>query len=416
MKVKFRDRIKELRRVPAKELVPHVKNWRRHPAKQRRAMQAALAEIGFANTVLAREGEQGQLQLIDGHLRIGIDPEAIIPVLILDVTAAEAEKILATLDPITGMADIDEEAWVSVLQGIDAALPEFQELLDELHPGPPVVTGLTDEEDTPETPESPVTQVGDRWILGPHHVHCGNSTSLNDVDQLMRLDRADLVHLDPPYGQNYGGGRGAQHFGPILNDDKHGDDFRCFIKQVFGAAVAYKKPEAAVYNWCSWRALDDFRAVLGASGLEPEACIVWNKEHMGLGFGHYRPQHELLLYCPGRQWQGGRDQPDVWSASREAHVRYQHPTQKPVALMERAILNSSKRGNIVMDLFGGSGSTLIACTKTGRLARLMELAPQYVDVIVKRWQAFTGQPAILAGDGRTFEAIGQLRESAHRAI
>jgi DNA modification methylase len=406
-KIHFRDRIKELRRVPAKELMPHAKNWRRHPAKQRRAMRAVLREIGFAGAVLAREDESGQLHLIDGHLRADIAPDAALPVLILDVTEAEAEKILATLDPITGMAEIDESAFAALIESMDASLPEFQELLNELHPTSSK-RGLIDDDATPEVLDNAITEPGYVWIAGDHRIRCGDATSFDDLDDLFRQGRAGLIHLDPPYGIGYNGGRGAQQFGPILNDEKRGDAFREFLKRVFDLVAEYKTPEGALYTWCHWTTIDDFRAALHGSGFEPAACIVWDKLHMGLGYAHYRPQHEFLLYCPGKVWCGDHDQPDVWAVHRDAHLSYQHPTQKPVALIERAIRNSSDPRAIVLDLFGGSGSTLIACEKTGRMARLMELEPRYVDTIVRRWQAYTGRHATLEDDGRTFDEIAKL--------
>ncbi len=135
-KINIRDRVKELRRVRASDLVANSKNWRRHPAKQRKAMQAVLAEVGYADALLAREDENGRLILIDGHLRAGTTPDSIVPVLVLDVTAAEADKILATLDPLAGMAEMDDDAWSSLIEGLDADLPDFRGLLDTLNPNP----------------------------------------------------------------------------------------------------------------------------------------------------------------------------------------------------------------------------------------------------------------------------------------
>jgi DNA modification methylase len=414
MKIDVRDRIKELRRIPAKELRPHVKNWRRHPPKQIRAMRTVLREIGFAGAILAREDENGDLHLIDGHLRADVASDAVLPVLVLDVTEAEAEKILATLDPITGMAEIDEAAFAALIEGMDANLPEFQELLTELQPSY-TKRGLIDEDTAPEIDPHAVSQLGDVWKAGEgHRIGCGDSTNSHDVGNVMLHDLADLVHLDPPYGTSYGGGRGSQEFGPILNDEKRGDALRKFLKTVFDMAALYKTPEAALYTWCHWSTFDVFWASLVAALFKPAACIVWDKQTMGLGYAHYRPQHEFLVYCPGTLWRGDRDQPDVWAVSRDPHVQYEHPTQKPVALIERAIRNSSDPGAIVLDLFGGSGSTLIACEKAGRVARLMEQDPRYVDIILRRWQQYTGRQVTLDGDGRTFDQVAEIRQSSSK--
>ena len=137
-------------------------------------------------------------------------------------------------------------------------------------------------------------------------------------------------------------------------------------------------------------------------GLEPSACIVWDKKYIGLGNANYRPQHEFIFYVKGGVWQGDRAQSDVWSLSRAAAQDYVHPTQKPVELVERALCNSSKAGDMVLDCFGGSGTTLIACEKNGRYARVMELDPKYCDVIVRRWQSFTGKRAVLESTRQPF--------------
>src|SRR5262245_32214652 len=167
-KLEIRDRIRELRRVPASKLIPNLKNWRRHPDKQKKAMRAVLQEIGYADALLARQDENGQLVLIDGHLRADVTPTQDVPFLILDVTEAEADKILATLDPVASMAELDTDAWTALIDGIDADLPEFRDLLTEFSPQMGVLRGLTDEDAIVEPPERPITAAGDLWILGKH--------------------------------------------------------------------------------------------------------------------------------------------------------------------------------------------------------------------------------------------------------
>ena len=193
--------------------------------------------------------------------------------------------------------------------------------------------------------------------------------------------------------------------GMILGDDKTGADLIALVHEALASAVALSKTGAAFYVCFPWRTYAEFETALKECGLEPSACIVWDKKSIGLGFANYRPQHEFIFYVKGGAWFGDKAQSDVWYMSRGATGNYDHPTQKPVELIEKALQNSSKSGDTILDLFGGSGSTLIACEKTGREARLMELDPKYVDVIVKRWQEFSGKQAVLEADGRTFDEV-----------
>ena len=192
--------------------------------------------------------------------------------------------------------------------------------------------------------------------------------------------------------------------GMIIGDDLQGDDLLQMVSDSIGNATTSGKEGAAVYVCFTWRTYTEFHTALSGIDLEPKACIVWDKKSVGLGNSNYRPQHEFIFYCKG-QWYGDKAQSDVWYMSRGATGAYVHPTQKPVELIERAVTNSSKAGDLIHDCFGGSGSTLIACEKTGRHSRLMELDPKYVDVIVKRWQDYTGKEAILESTNETFEVV-----------
>jgi DNA modification methylase len=285
--------------------------------------------------------------------------------------------------------------------------------------------GLTDEDAVPEAPSEPQTVLGDVWILGNHRVMCGDSTSIEAVERLMGGQKADMVFTDPPYGMSYGGGRAQGNHarnkrggvlikahGEIIGDDKRGDDLVALVQDSIGSAKLLAKSGAAFYVCFPWRTYSEFEKAVEANGLEISACIVWNKKSIGLGNANYRPQHEFIFYCKGGAWFGDKAQSDVWEMSRGATGEYVHPTQKPVELIEKALNNSSKSGDLVIDCFGGSGSTLIACEKTGRHARLMELDPKYCDVIIKRWQEFTGKEAINEQTGHTFNTLPMLQEVA----
>jgi DNA modification methylase len=269
--------------------------------------------------------------------------------------------------------------------------------------------GLTDEDAVPDVPDEPKTKLGDIYILGNHRLMCGDSTSITDVDKLMDGNKADMVFTDPPYGMSYGGGRaqgenvkfknrsgGIKSHGMILGDDKTGDDLIQLIRDALASAVATTKAGASFYVCFPWRTYSEFEAAMNQCGLKTSACIVWDKKSIGLGLSNYRPQHEFIFYSKGDSWYGDKAQSDVWYMSRGATGKYVHPTQKPVEIVEKAINNSSKSGDIILDVFGGSGSTLIAAEKIGRCARLMELDPKYCDVIVQRWEEFTGKKAVLS--------------------
>tara|TARA_R110001599_G_scaffold345327_1_gene569542 strand:- start:293 stop:988 length:696 start_codon:yes stop_codon:yes gene_type:complete len=223
--------------------------------------------------------------------------------------------------------------------------------------------------------------------------------------------KADMVFTDPPYGMSYGGGRAGKigstdgtvkKHGVILGDTFKGNDLIGMIRDAVGSAVTVSKSGSSKYICFPWRTYSEFEEALAQIDLTPTACIVWDKKSIGLGNANYRPQHEFIFYAKGENWHGDKAQSDVWYMSRGATGQYVHPTQKPVELIEKAINNSSKGQDVVIDVFGGSGSTLIACEKTNRYCRMMELDPKYCDVIVKRWEEFTGKEAVLESSGQTY--------------
>lgn len=259
---------------------------------------------------------------------------------------------------------------------------------------------LTDEDEVPETPKEPIAKIGDIYQLGEHRLMCGDSTSIDAFDKLCE-EKADMIFTDPPYGMEYGGGRAegsskkgdkVKAHGMIKGDDFKGNDLINLIKDAIMTSYLKSKSGASAYICFTWRTYAEFQTALLESGLKVKNCIVWNKKSIGLGNSHYRPQHEFIFYC-GEQWYGDKSQSDVWELSRGNTSSYVHPTQKPVELIEKAIKNSSKMEDIVIDCFGGSGSTLIACEKTKRKCYMMELDPKYIDVIIQRWEKFTGNKA-----------------------
>jgi len=236
-----------------------------------------------------------------------------------------------------------------------------------------------DEDAVPEVPDVPVTVEGDLWVLGRHRLLCGDSTSVDAVDKLMNGTSVDLVFTDPPYNVAFNGRSGKHDV--IKNDNLPEAEFDAFIAEVCGVITSVKPK--AYYVWCNWSFYGTLQKLLPF-----KTCIVWAKNVFGMGAG-YRHQHEFCLFN-GKIDQVVKNESDLWSIAKD-HA-YMHPTQKPVELSVRAFGNHVKLLN-VLDLFGGSGSTMIGAEQTGRNCYMMELDPKYCDVIVKRWQEFTGEKA-----------------------
>ena len=394
--------------------------YARNPRKNDHAVDrvaSAIREFGFRVPIVAKSDGT----VVDGHLRLKAAAKlglTEVPVILADdLTDAQIKAFRLSVNKVSEFAEWDNDLLKIELQDLEAEgfdlsltgfdLGEIAALtLDETE-------GLTDPDAVPDAPAVPVTVLGDVWLLGRHRLMCGDSTSIDAVERLMDGRRADMVFTDPPYGMAYGGGRAAgstpkgalvKAHGMIRGDDLKGDDLIGMIRDAVGSAIAVCKNGAAKYVCFPWRTYSEFESALDQIGMTISACIVWDKKSIGLGNSNYRPQHEFIFYSKGDIWHGDKSQSDVWYNSRGATGEYVHPTQKPVELVEKAINNSSKGQDVVIDVFGGSGSTLIACEKTARDCRMMELDPKYCDVIIQRWQNFTGQTATLEATGQPFRA------------
>ena len=394
--MKIRDRVKELRRVKASELIPHPRNWRRHPQAQADALRGVLAEIGYADALLVRETPDG-LMLIDGHLRAETTPDMEVPVLVLDVTEDEADKILVTLDPLAAMAEAAEDVLAALLESVVTESDALHAMLDDLAKGAGIhKAGLTDPDDVPEVPE-PISKTGDLWLCGDHRLLCGDSTKAEDVARLMAGEKADCIFTDPPYGVGYDGG--AKKRKKLEGDGIGTAIYAEALPHLHQAAADH----AALYLWYA-----DAHAA-AAAGYDITAQIIWVKNNAQfVTSAHYKGKHEPCFYAHRRgkvaRWTGPNNEVTVWEADRANKNEY-HPTQKPVILAERAISNSSFRADLVLDPFLGSGTTMIACERLGRRCYGMEICENYTDVSVKRWQAFTGRDAVLEATGETFAHV-----------
>lgn len=250
------------------------------------------------------------------------------------------------------------------------------------------------------------------WLLGSHRVLCGDSTSADAVARLVGVDKADLVFTDPPYNVDYEGYTKDKL--KIEGDARTGDEFAAFLDKVFASYKEAVKPQASLYVCHGSPFQREFQAAIEGAGFEIRTQIIWAKNTFGWGFARYKFQHEPIFYChqPGQKdaWYGDKSQSTLWQVAKPAANRL-HPTMKPIELIEIALKNSSAADDIVIDLFGGSGSTLIACQKTQRRALLMELDPKYCDVIVLRYEDFTGKKARME-NGLTFDEIKAQRAVA----
>lgn len=427
--MKLRDRIKELRRVPASELIPNPKNWRTHPKEQQDALRGVLAEVGIAGAVLARELPSGELMLIDGHMRADTDPTAVWPVLVLDVSEAEADKLLATYDPISAMAETDAVKLDALLKEIDTGSEALQAMLAELADD----AGLYQEEkeivedEVPEPPVDPVTKAGDLWLLGEHRLLCGDSTKAEDVGRLMAGERADLWLTDPPYNVALGMNetpeeakkRNRRTDGKVVSNDSMSDtDFRAFLVAVFGVAFDFMKPGASFYIWHADSEGFNFRGAVIDCKQKTRQCLIWHKSSLCMGRQDYQWQHEPCLYGwkdgASHGWYSDRKQTTVLNYDKPSRSD-DHPTMKPVALFAYQIGNSTAPQGLVIDTFLGSSTTIIAAEQLGRRCYGLELSPAYVDVGVLRWQKLTGKQAILEATGETFDQIKARASSASGA-
>jgi DNA modification methylase len=372
------------------QLLPYARNARTHDDAQVAQIAASIKEFGFNNPILIADDQS----IVAGHGRLAAARKlglTEVPVVRLSHLSDTQRKAYILADNRLALnAGWDNDLLKLELQeleieGVDLEMLGFSKeeldgLLNSLEP----TEGLTDEDAVPETPEEPVTKPGDIWILGKHRLMCGDSTSVDAVDRLMNGDKADMVFTDPPYNV------AMQRSATIKNDNLSNDDFYGLLSGAFSCANINTKDSAPWFVWIGWRAWSVCEKIL-SSYKQVRNCIVWAKPSIGLGQPGYRYQHEVGLFCGEIN---DRSVSDLWTFSRDGSGL--HPTMKPVELVEHGFQTAGKRGDIVLDLFGGSGSTMIACEKTNRSCRMMELDPKYCDVIVKRWEEFTGKKAELA--------------------
>ncbi len=427
----IRDRIVGLRRVPAKELIPNPKNWRRHPKAQVDALRGVLREVGYADALLARELSDGRLMLIDGHLRAETTPDAVVPVLVLDVSEAEADKILLTLDPLAAMAEADSDRIKTLLETVRSDDSAVQELLRRTA-GEPLWSQLYPRLELPaqvdkagELQRKWGTASGQLWRIGEHRLLCGDATQADDVIRLMNNQRAVLFATDPPYAVGYTGGSHPQSWGnrgaanrdkdwsgqyleakaaDIKNAEVAGTElYRGFIATALKHAIARN---AAWYCWHASRRQMMLESIWNEFGAFVHQQIVWVKSRPVLTYSTYLWQHEPCLYgwIKGekpkiRRAEVGdfaREFPTtVWQVPSAEVESDAHPTSKPCRLFTLPMEMHTDPGDICYEPFSGSGSQLVAAQQLDRRCYAVEKSPPFVAVALERMAALGLKPELV---------------------
>jgi len=386
-------------------LIPYARNSRTHSDEQIAQIAASIKEFGWTNPILI-DGDNG---IIAGHGRLSaarkLGHEEVPVIELKDLTETQRKAYIIADNRLALNAGWDNEMLTIELNDLMAdgfALDilgfDPKELAALLEPD--VVEGLTDEDAVPDIPDEPKTKLGDIYQLGNHRLMCGDSTSIDAVDKLMP-ETANMIFTDPPYLMDFTGGihgDGSKSFnakhGSIKNDkmsDKEGDDFLDAINSVITSKV-----DGAFYITFYRLGINKYFASMERTGLKCRSLVIWDKGNHTLSNSDYMSMYEPMFYgwVNNHKFYGGKNGMDIWRIKRTAKNDL-HPTMKPVELVEKAVLDGSAINGIVLDLFGGSGTTIVACEKHNRHSRIMELDPKYCDVIVKRWEDFTGKKAML---------------------
>ena len=411
------DRQIEIRSID--DITPYARNSRTHSDEQVAQIAASIREFGWTTPILI--DEEGSV--ICGHGRL---------LAARKLGQAEVEVIVAR-----GWSDAKKRAYViadnklALNAGWDmellalelADLKEFDfdlgltgfsdEELSKLLPDK--TDGNTDQDEVPEVPADPITKPGDVWLMGKHRLLCGDSTSVDDMEKLTSGQLVDMWLTDPPYNVAYEGGTKDKL--TIQNDNMGDEQFRAFLRDAYVTADTVMKPGAVFYIWHADSEGYNFRGAARDAGWQVRQCLIWKKSSQVMGRQDFHWKHEPCLYGwkdgAAHLWANDRKQTTVLEFDKPSR-NGEHPTMKPVAIFEYQLQNNTKGGDIVLDSFAGSGTTVIAAEMNGRVAHLMELDPRYCDVIIKRWQDFSGKAATLEGDGRTFDEIagGRMAEAA----
>lgn len=391
-----------IKRVKVSDLIPYANNSRLHSDEQVLQIASSIKEFGFLNPIII-DGDNG---IIAGHGRVmaakklGIEELPCVDASHLTEAQKKAYVIADNKLALNSEWDIDAlRVEFEALREMDFDIELTGFSLDEIGELEIEEIAPEYEEDADgeviEPPPEPKTKEGDVWILGKHRLMCGDSTSIDAVEKLLNGAKIDLVFTDPPYGVEYQSNmrKETQKFEMLKNDDEFLD-----IAPVIDATT-----KGWVFVWTSWKVQHKWIQLFESFGY-PSNIVIWHKPGGGIGDlkKTFISDYEVALVWHRGAELCGKRIGSVWKVAKDGASTYVHPTQKPVELSEEAIDKTTKNGASVLDLFGGSGSTLIGCEKTNRKAYLMELDPKYCDVIINRWQTLTGKDAVLEGTGEKF--------------
>jgi DNA modification methylase len=441
--------VKELRRVPASQIHGAPWNWRAHPQAQKDALAGSIEELGFFDPLDVYEAEDGRLVLTDGHARRDlvderIGPDTLLPVIVTDFTEAEAKKANLIKDPLAGMAQANTEQLAHLLRNVETNDDALKEMLAGLaaqnHVALLASNGLpeADPDHVPEPPDQATTQAGELWQLGRHYLYCGDAARAEDVDRLLQGAEIHLANCDPPYGvrveprSNNAIAAGLSSFDgpkhhqaldlarhpekahptakklrakdrPLINDFLSETEFDRLLRQWFGNIARVLLPGRCFVIWGGYANLGNYPPALKECGLYYSQAIVWDKEWPVLTRKDFMGAFELAFYGwregAAHQFFGPKNATDLWHLKKVNPQSMMHLTEKPVELATRAIEYCTRPDENVLDLFGGSGSTLIGAEITGRRAFVMELDALYCDLIRTRYEQFTGQKPQLRSPG-----------------
>jgi DNA modification methylase len=407
----------KIEQIATDKLIPYARNAKKHDAAQVSKLAGSIREFGFNNPVLI-DKDNG---IIAGHGRVmaaqSLALESVPCIRLGHLSDTQrrayilADNRLAEIGggwdeemlklELSELGDLDVDLEAIGFGAEDLAEMEMEE-----------VTGNTDPDEVPEPPVDPVTVLGDVWVLGNHRLMCGDSTSIDAVDKLMDGKKAQTFLTDPPYGDNVGGlrtkaaherepGKGLVKRVSFIANDKEID----WLQEVFNLVPGFLEDDSTKMVFFKWDRFNQIKLMADVFG-EPSALCVWDRVRKASAFFRFQPQHELCFHWGN---QADKKEPadlsNVWRVPKELELKELHPTVKPMAIIEPALRVTTEKGKRVLDLFGGSGTTLIAAESSGRTSHLMELDPKYCDVIIKRWQDFTGKKAIHESSGKTFDEM-----------
>jgi len=393
----------ELIKKKVSELIPYINNSRIHSEEQITQLISSIKEFGFTNPILLSPDNSiiaghGRLQAVKrlGHEEVpciiisGLTKTQIKALIIADNQLAlnagwDLEKLSVEVEGLK-----DEDFNIDILGFEDDFIKDLLNKQNE---------GLTDEDAVPEVKENPKSILGDIFLLGYHRLMCGDSTSEDAVNKLTKNNKVDILFTDPPYGINFVPQRKTHE--KILNDSLNDKEFDSFLNSMLSCALKSMKPNTYAFIWTGWSRIGAFEKAI-TNFFKIQALHIWVKNNFGIGY-YSRPKHEPFYLClNGKPIYPSKAPADVWEENK-VHKTI-HSCEKPVELIIN-ILDTYHKNSLVLDLFGGSGSTLIACEKTNRINHTMELDPKYCDVIIQRWQQFTGKEAIHEQSGKTYNSI-----------